>query len=266
MILNALIGTGLSTIIASMAYKRQSLTISGVIAAIIFATMIYVFGGLFLWALLMVFFISSSIITKMNKRRLKKHIDDEKKGRSYKQVIANAFVATLFSFLFFLLKDEIYVVAAAASIAASNADTWASEIGTLSKGKNYNILTLKPMDKGLSGAVTVLGILASGAGAFIISLFFVVLFSFDSGFDMTSVLTYGVIIFFGGFIGALIDSVFGALIQAKYKDTTTGKVFENTHVATGTFVLVSGFTIITNDAVNLLSALFASIMTVVFFG
>ena len=79
MILNALIGTGLSTIIAWIAYKRQSLTTSGVIAAIIFATMIYVFGGLFLWVLLMVFFISSSIITKMNKRRLKKQIDDEKK-------------------------------------------------------------------------------------------------------------------------------------------------------------------------------------------
>ena len=118
--LNALIGAGLSTIIAWIAYKRRSLTISGVIAAVIFATMIYVFGGLLLWALLMVFFISSSIITKMNKHRLKKQIDNEKKGRSYKQVIANAFVATLFSLLFYVLKEEIYVVAAAASIAAGS--------------------------------------------------------------------------------------------------------------------------------------------------
>ena len=45
-----------------------------------------------------------------------------------------------------------------------------------------------------------------------------------------------------------------------------GKVFEHKRLATGSVVLVSGFAIITNDAVNFISALFASIMTVVFFG
>lgn len=266
MILTIAIGSVLSSVIALIAYQRRSLTISGVIAAVLFATMIYVFAGAFMWVLLMLFFISSSVLTNINKRILKKTIDTEKKGRNYVQVIANAFVATLFSFLFYLLKENIYFVAAAASIAASNADTWASEIGTLSKGDNYNILTWKKMDKGLSGAVTFLGLLASIAGALLIGIFFVVIDNFQSGFNFVNTLTNGFIISFGGFLGAIIDSVFGALIQAKYKDTKTGKVFEHKRLATGSVVLVSGFAIITNDAVNFISALFASIMTVVFFG
>lgn len=262
-----MIATGflLSLLIALIAFKRRSLDISGVIAAVIFATMIYVFGGIWIWSLLMIFFISSSILTKINKKIRHLPMDVEKKGRNYVQVIANAGVATIFSFLFYVFQEHIYLVAAAAAIAASNADTWASEIGTLSKGNNYNILTFKVMEKGLSGAVTVLGFAASILGALFIGLFFVAFDAFVEGFDLISTLTNGFIISFGGFMGALIDSVFGALFQAKYKDEKTGKLFENKKFANGSFVLVSGFALITNDVVNILSALFASVMTVVFF-
>ena len=266
MIVTAFTGFLLSAMIAIFAFKRRSLDASGVIAAIVFATLIFMFGGIFIWALLMIFFISSSVLTKVNKKILKKPIDLEKKGRNYLQVIANAGVATIFSVMFYVFQEHIYLVAAAAAIAASNADTWASEIGTLSKGKNYNILTFKEMDKGLSGAVTILGLFASIIGALVIGFFFVLFDSFVEGFDLAETLKNGFIISFGGFVGALIDSVFGALIQAKYKDEKTGNLFENKAFAKGSFVLVSGFALITNDVVNMLSALFASIMTVVFFG
>lgn len=266
MIESVIFGGTASLLIALIAYQRRSLSASGVIAAVIFATLIYIFGGLLLWILLMIFFISSSILTKINKKKLNKSLDVEKKGRDYVQVIANAFVVTIFSIMFYIFKDDIYLVAAAASIAASNADTWASEIGTLSKGRNYHILTFKPMEKGLSGAVTVLGTFASVLGALFIGLCFTVIYSMSHGYQLITTLTSGFIISFGGVLGALIDSVFGALFQAKYKDTKTGNIFENKKRAKGAFVIVSGFALITNDVVNVLSALFASVLTVVFFG
>lgn len=79
MILTIAIGSVLSSVIALIAYQRRSLTISGVIAAVLFATMIYVFAGAFMWVLLMLFFISSSVLTNINKRILKKTIDTEKR-------------------------------------------------------------------------------------------------------------------------------------------------------------------------------------------
>jgi uncharacterized membrane protein len=68
-----------------------------------------------------------------------------------------------------------------------------------------------------------------------------------------------------GFLGNLIDSYLGALIQAKYRGVDTGTITEKKWLPNEKVVLASGLALITNDMVNLLSALFASILTVIFF-
>ena len=54
-----IIGIISSTIIASIAYNKKSLNRSGMIAAIILGSSIFVFGGIIPFILMLVFFISS---------------------------------------------------------------------------------------------------------------------------------------------------------------------------------------------------------------
>ena len=264
MIFQTLIGAGLSFFIAYIAYKRASLTDTGLFAAVFFATLIYVSGGFLLWSLLMVFFISSSLLTKRNKKIRKIH--EEKQGRNHIQVIANAGVTTFFAVIYFLTQQEVFLLAAVTSIAASNADTWASEIGTLAKGNTFHILTFKKMQKGLSGGITWLGTAASALGALLIAVLFMIGMSITSTISLSTLIIYGLIISFGGFLGSIIDSLFGALFQAKYQEKDTGNIYEKKTLNKQTLILVSGFAIITNDMVNFLSTLATSILTVVIFG
>ena len=56
-----------------------------------------------------------------------------------------------------------FEAAFAGAIAAASADTWATEIGTLSPANPVSIATLRPVQTGMSGGVSILGIAASAA-------------------------------------------------------------------------------------------------------
>ena len=55
-------------------------------------------------------------------------------------------------------------------MAAANSDTWASEIGSMSKGKPISVKTFKRAERGTSGAVSLLGTFAAVVGSFLIAL------------------------------------------------------------------------------------------------
>jgi uncharacterized protein (TIGR00297 family) len=260
-----MIGFGLSIGIAGLAYLKKSLTLSGMVAALFFGTLIYVFGQFLVWSALIAFFISSSLLTKLHEKKDQEGINVDKKGRNYIQVISNALVATIFLIIYTQSNQAIFLIASVVSIATSNADTWASEIGILSKGKTFSILNFKIMEKGSSGAVSVLGLLASALGAFFIGLIFTIVYAVVVEFNIILLLTYGMIITFGGFLGAVLDSYLGLLIQAKYKGEKTGFLSEIKKIPGEQAILISGLTFITNDAVNLLSGLFSSIVTILLF-
>ncbi len=261
MLISVLIGLGISAVIAGLAYVKHSLDKSGFIAATLFGAAIYVFGGILVWGTLIAFFISSSLITKLNETRDLKHT----KGRNYIQVIANSLVATLFSLLYYVFKTEIFLLAAVVAISTSNSDTWASEIGAMSKGKTFYILNFKVAPKGVSGAISGLGTLASLFGALFMGLVFVSLYAINEPTTLTQLLYYGFVITSCGFLGNLIDSYLGALLQAKYRGVDSGTYTENRWLPNEKVILASGLALITNDMVNVLSAMFASILTVIFF-
>jgi uncharacterized protein (TIGR00297 family) len=261
MLISVLIGLGISVLIAGIAYFRHSLNKSGFIAATFFGTLIYVFGGILVWGTLIAFFISSSLITKLSENKDKKHTE----GRNHLQVIANSLVAIIFSILYYVTKTEIFLLAAVVAISTSNSDTWASEIGSISKGKTFYIVNFKVAPKGASGAISGLGTLASFIGALFIGIIFIGLYAITESITFTQILYFGFVITSYGFLGNLIDSYLGALIQAKYRGIDTGTITENKWLPNEKVVLASGLALITNDMVNLLSALFASILTVIFF-
>lgn len=260
MFIDYMIGFILSLSIALTAYLKHSLVKSGLIAAIFIGTFIYVFGGLTLWVVLISFFISSSLLTKLHEKKE----DSPDKGRNYLQVISNGLVPAIFSILYYYLNSEIFLIAAAASIATSNSDTWASEIGILSKGKTRNVINFKVVEKGISGGVTRLGTIASLIGALFIGLIFSLMYLITFGVTFEILLTFTLIITLCGFLGCLIDSYLGSVIQAKYRGIDSGKISEKKWLTDEKVILVSGIVFITNDTVNFLSSLIASFITIIF--
>src|SRR5690606_1105604 len=157
------------------------------------------FGTYVVWSLLIFFFVSSSLLSKIHPSV------DEKNGRNYLQVLSNSIVALVFLVLYFIFEDVVYMLVAVVAIAASTSDTWASEIGALSKSKPFSILTFKKMEKGLSGAISIIGIIASLMGAVAISLLYSGLYFISNSFDMMMFVEFLTVITVAGFLGSILD-------------------------------------------------------------
>lgn len=238
-----LIGLLLSIVIAFMAYRKKSLDTSGFISATVVGTLLYVFGTYILFSLLIFFFISSSIFTK-----IKTNVED-KKGRSAVQVLANSLMALIFSITFYITSRYEFLYIGGIAIAASTSDTWASEIGKLSKGKVFSILNFRMMDKGESGGISMLGLFASFVGSFIISILFILLLSTYTTISLNDWWIV-VVMTIGGLLGSILDSYLGILIQEKYIDHQ-GHILEKVK-SRKMFKKLSGISFINNDFVNFL--------------
>src|SRR6185369_8114043 len=169
-----LFGFLIALLISSLAYKAKSLNKSGAVAAFLTGTIIFGVGG-WQWAiLLLTFFITSSALSRAFKKR-KLGLDEKySKGdeRDAGQVFGNGGIATIFAALHFFLPHETWPwLCFAASLAAVNADTWATELGVLNPNPPRMITNPnKIVEKGTSGGISILGTFASLAGAALIGL------------------------------------------------------------------------------------------------
>ena len=143
-------------------------------------------------------------------------------------------------------KDSSFILALLCSVAASNADSWASEIGVLSKQKPRLITTLKPCEPGISGGITILGTIAGISGSVFIALISIGLVH-SLTIDKISLF---IIVSFAGIVGFMMDSISGATIQVIYK-SENGFETENNELGKTKSRGVLG---INNDAVNFLSS------------
>ena len=169
-----IIGFFLASIIAYLAYRARSLDRSGALAALVVGTIIFGLGGLRWAILLLTFFITSSGLSRAFNNRKKEASEKYAKGgqRDAGQVFGNGGIATLFVALHFFFPGASWPwLGFAASLAAVNADTWATELGVLNPTPPHLITNLrKAVEKGISGGVSWGGTLASLAGAGLIGL------------------------------------------------------------------------------------------------
>lgn len=250
------IGFSLAAGIAAAAYFAHSLSGSGAAAACLLGTVIFGLGGL-PWAVLLVgFFLSSTLLSKLFKRR--KAAVDEKfsKGsrRDAGQVFANGGMAGILVLLQAVFPTQTWLwVCGAASLAAVNADTWATELGVLSKVNPRLITTGKVVEKGSSGGISLAGTLAAfcGAGA-IAGLALIVWPDYAGNLTLTSSLAGSGLITLAGLGGSLVDSLFGATFQAIYFCPTCSKETERhpLHICGSTTQQIRGWSWLNNDAVN----------------
>ena len=245
-----LIGFLLAILIAYLAYRAHSLDRSGAYAAFIIGTVIFGLGG-WEWAvLLLTFFITSSGLSRAFKERKREANEKYAKGgqRDVGQVFGNGGIPSLFVVLHILFPEATWPwLGFAASLAAVNADTWATELGVLNPTSPRLITDLrKVVEKGTSGGVSLVGTLASLAGAGAIG-FLAALLS-PTGINWLILLWVTI----AGLLGALFDSLLGATVQAIYYCSVCQKETERypSHSCGTETTQIRGWKWLSNDWVN----------------
>lgn len=262
--MNLLAGFLLAALIAFAAYRARSLNRFGALAAVLVGTVIFGVGG-WQWAvLLLTFFITSSALTRAFKKR-KMGLDEKfSKGgqRDAGQVFGNGGLPTLFAGLSFFFPGEVWPwLAFAASLAAVNADTWATELGVLNPHPPRMITNLnKVVEKGTSGGVSLVGSFAALAGAGLIGLLAVAV----SPLPVSPLM--GLLVTLTGLAGSFFDSLLGATVQAMYFCPSCNKETERypLHLCNTPTTFLRGWPWLENDWVNFACGLLAVLLILLF--
>ena len=196
-------------------------------------------GGLVLWgaglrgaALLLLFFVTGSVLTAFNEgQNGQKRQDFPAAARNARQVIANggwaAVGATAIRW-----KPEIGWALLLGSLATAQADTWATEIGAHARATPRLITTGRPVPAGTSGGVTWLGTGAGLAGAALLA---------GAGYLLglpLAMAASGVVV---GALGMLLDSLLGATLEARSWLDNDGVNLAATSAGAVAAAVVTGF-------------------------
>jgi uncharacterized protein (TIGR00297 family) len=259
--LQLLIGVLLAVVIALVAWRAGSLSISGAWAAVLTGGLILSLGGLDWAVLLLIFFISSSALTKAFSQRKASLAEKFSKGsqRDWGQVLANGGMGALLAVGFAIPPHYQWMwLAFAGAMAAVNADTWSTELGVLSEIPPRLITTGQKVERGTSGGITVAGILAALGGATLIGIATILLSASQRWFIAL------VIIILGGLVGSLFDSLLGATVQAIYWCPTCNKETERhpLHTCGSPTQQIRGLSWINNDVVNFACSVMGAIAVV----
>jgi uncharacterized protein (TIGR00297 family) len=246
-------GLLLSALVAGVGHHRQALSGSGVLGALATGTALFGLGGWEWGTMLLAFFISSSLLSHYRAADKEGLADKFAKGhrRDLGQALANAGVAVGLAAANLLWPDPLLYVACTGTMAAVNADTWATEVGVLSKRPPRLITNGRPVETGTSGGVTAIGLAASLGGAGLIALVAAAAAWIGRAGPrvLLAVVLAGV---GGGACGSLLDSLLGATAQAIYWCDHCGKETERrTHRCGLATRRVRGARWLGNDAVNL---------------
>jgi uncharacterized protein (TIGR00297 family) len=192
------------------------------------------------------FFLTSSLLTKWKKEQKQDcnaETSEDRKGRTAGQVFANGGASVLAAIGLILQPDPIWLIMFAGSFATATADTWASEIGILSKAKPFHLKEWRKVEAGLSGAVTLSGTAASVIGAAVIGVSYYILFY------PSSLIVRGIIVL-AGFLGNLADTLFGAWFEQKFYCQICKTETESKWHCNMKTVRIFGLGWVTNNVVN----------------
>ena len=251
MIERALAGLLVAGTVALAARRAHALSLGGAAAALAVGA-VAVAAGWAWGALLVAYFVVSIALSRLRGAEKAARTGDvvEKGGaRDAFQVLANGGLFAVAAVAGASHAPEsmaarLLTAAALGALAASAADTWATEIGSLATRPPRSILTWKPVAPGTSGGVNLLGMAAMVAGAVFVAL----------GGRALSIEVPIPAVVLGGFLGAIADSVVGATLQDRRWCDTCQKSTERLVHGCGTATRhAGGITLVDNDLVNLIA-------------
>ena len=246
-------------LVAVSAYSARQLTFGGSVAAFLVGfgpTWVLGFGAL---ATLLLFFIAAGVLGKLAKKMITFDVMkiQEKGGRrDAAQVYANGLMAFVAALLYAFNPSIPFLVMFGSAVGEAASDTFASEVGILSKTKPVSIITGRRMTPGLSGAVSPLGLASGLLGAVLIAL---CMWGCFLPLTTKSALVASVIAL-SSFFGCLLDSILGATVQAHYYDEIEDCITERSVIDGRILPLERGLRWVDNDIVNLVSNVASAIL------
>lgn len=207
-------------IAALLSIVMRKLTLTGGITGFIIGALVYLGAGYNGVSMLAIFFIAGTLATSFGCKK-KQTIKPESTQRTAGQVFANGGVAAILGLLAWLYPEQssLMQLMIAGSLASALADTLSSELGTIYGQTFYNILTLKPDQRGLDGVVSFEGTHIGIWGSALIGI----VYCCKNGVDFR--FAYIVV---AGTIGNLTDSVLGAALERKHRIGNNTVNFLNT--------------------------------------
>jgi len=244
-----LIGAALSTLIAAAAWRARSLSVSGAGAAAAIGTLAIAAG--WAWgALLVAYFVASSALSHAGreiKTQRTSAIVSKAGPRDGIQVLANGGVFAVAALAAAFNPAARWLALGAGALAASAADTWATELGTRYGATPRSILTGRSVPVGTSGGISAIGTVGAIVGALFVGACALAL-----GWAPRIVLVVAV----GGVVGAVVDSLLGASLQGGRWCDTCARGTERLRHDCGTLTRhLRGVAWVDNDVVNFLSGL-----------
>lgn len=241
------IGTGLAVVIALTAWRLRWLTESGGVAAWIAGTV--AMGAGWDWGIvLIVYFVASTLLSRFRRAEKMRRTSgrlDKPGARDAAQVASNGGWFVLAALCSWIAPHGVWQSIGAGALAASAADTWATEIGSLARTHPRSIVTGARVPPGTSGGVTFAGLMASVAGALFIAVMVAVL-------RWPTIASWAALT--GGVVGSAIDSLLGASTQARYWCASCEVETERRVHDCGTpTTLRGGIRWLNNDGVNALA-------------
>jgi uncharacterized protein (TIGR00297 family) len=232
------VGVLLASAMAIGGYRKRSLSMSGAIGAFIVGALTSLAGVRYALTLI-AFFVSSSALTKYKAEQKSRLEDNHKVGgqRDIVQVAANSAVGLLTCIGSLLLCSAagynefaslssahcgqfsmLLAVAFVGHYAACAGDTWASELGILSRREPLLVVApWRRVPHGTNGGVSLIGTLASLAGGlFVGAVFYALGFVIGDGDGASTTPPQWPIVLVGAFAGAFgsfVDSLLGATLQ-----------------------------------------------------
>jgi uncharacterized protein (TIGR00297 family) len=202
-VLAALVVTAL---FAALAYALGMVSRGGALGGLVVGTIIYYCLGPQGFAVLALFVVGGSLLTRLGYGRKRRAGTAEAGGgrRGAKNALANCSVAVACALLAAVTSSEAFAAAFVASLGAAFADTAESEVGQLYGRAPRLIATLRRVPPGTDGAVSLPGTLAGLAAAGLTAAL---------GFALGMATSFGgaLIVALAAFLGTVVDSLVGAL-------------------------------------------------------
>jgi len=209
-----------NTVLAILGYALRTVDLSGFITGWLLGTIVILGGGPPLYVALLAFFIVGTLCTRLGyARKAASGLAQERGGRrGAAHAIANVGVAAICSVACWRGLGLVPLFMGIASLATAAADTAGSEIGQLLGKRAFMPLTLRRVERGTEGAISLEGTLAGAIGALIvaISATAMAIHQIEPGFMGTVTIARSrtiAVVTVCGILGSYIESVLGAQMK-----------------------------------------------------
>ena len=197
---------GVTAIFAALAYALGMVSRGGALGGFVVGTAIYASLGPQGFAILALFVVGGSLLTRLGYGRKRRSGTAEARGgrRGAKNALANCGVAVACALLYAFTSSDALAAAFVASLGAAFADTAESEVGQLYGRAPRLITTLGKVPPGTDGAVSLAGTLAGIAAAALTAALGLTL-------DLVNGPASMLLVVLAAFLGTVVDSIVGAL-------------------------------------------------------